>query len=94
MRKLIGCYLAGFERQDLAGRLYAARSLADWEAVVGEHGADAAPFPASALRLPRLKGGGADGRPAAQRVSLPAGWLEGRDDERVPGYLTGDACEG
>jgi hypothetical protein len=94
MRKLIGCYLAGFDRPEIRSRLYAAQSLRDWEAAVRAHAADEAPFPAAALRVARLKGGGADGRPAQQRVSLPAGWLEGRDDDGVPDYLTGDACEG
>jgi hypothetical protein len=94
MRKLVGCYLAGFDRPRLKARLRAAASLAEWEAAAAEHAGDAEPWPAAALRLPRLKGGGADRRPAAQRVALPPGWLEGRDDDGVPEYLTGDACEG
>ncbi|KAI8464215.1 MAG: dihydrouridine synthase-domain-containing protein [Monoraphidium minutum] len=94
MRKLVGCYLLGFEKPDLKARLYAAQSLADWRAAAAAYADDATPFPAAALRAPRLKGGGADGRPAAQKVSLPAGWLEGRDEESVPEGLTGEACEG
>jgi hypothetical protein len=95
MRKLIGCYLAGFsDVNDLKQQLYGAASLADWEAAVAARAGDATPFPAAALRTPRLKGGGADGRPARQQASLPAGWLQGRDDERVPDFLSGDACEG
>lgn len=97
VRKLIGCYLAGFERpdlKDLKRRLYAAEGLRDWEAAVRDYRDDPEPWPAAALRLPRLKGGGADGRPARQRVALPPGWLEGRDEEGVPDGLTGDACEG
>ena len=94
MRKLVGCYLAGFDRPELKRRLYAADCIKDWEAAVRGHERDDEPFPAAALRLPRLKGGGADGRPARQQVALPPGWLEGRDDDGVPDYLTGDACEG
>jgi len=97
MRKLIGCYLAGFDAAHTAplrGRLYEARTLAQWGTAAGAWAGDETPFPAAGLRVARLKGGGADGRPARQRVSLPVGWLEGRDDDRVPDYLTGDACEG
>lgn len=70
------------------------RSLDDWEAAVADWAGDATPFNPSALRVPRLKGGAADGRPARQRVALPPGWLEGRHEEGVPDFLTGDACEG
>jgi hypothetical protein len=94
MRKLVGSYLAGFDRPDIARPLYEAASLADWAAVVRAHGDDPTPFPAAALRLARLKGGATDHRPQRQRVSLPAGWLEGRDNPDVPDFLSGDACEG
>lgn len=97
MRKLIGCYLAGFESEaavHLRARLYAALSVAQWRTAVEEVAGDETPFPAAALRIARLKGGAGDARPPRQRVSLPAGWLEGRDEEEAPDYLTGDACEG
>lgn len=94
MRKLVGCYLEGFDRPALRARLVSAQTLEDWEAAVAGAAGDDAPLSAVALRVPRLKGGGSDGRPARQRVSLPPGWLEGRDDDSVPDYLTGDACEG
>lgn len=94
IRKLVGSYLAGFHRPELKRQLFEATRLRDWEAAVRGYEDDDEPFPAEVLRLPRLKGGGADGRPSRQKVSLPPGWLEGRDDDGVPDYLTGDACEG
>jgi nifR3 family TIM-barrel protein len=48
----------------------------------------AAPFPTQALRVPRGKHGG------RQRVALPPGWLERRDDPTPPGREAEDAESG
>jgi hypothetical protein len=47
-----------------------------------------APFPAQGLRVARGKHGG------RQRVSLPDGWLENRDDATPPGRDAEDAESG
>lgn len=101
MRKLIPTYLHGFaSARRLQGALFAACSLADWQAAISDvdrwsHD-PGEPFPAAALRHPRLKG---SGKPAgtSQRVVLPHGWLEGADDDVPEELLAGmdeAACEG
>jgi hypothetical protein len=51
----------------------------------------ARPAAARHRRAARLKGGGG---PQRQRVTIPQGWLEGRDSDEIPAYLDDDACEG
>ena len=46
------------------------------------------PFPTLALRVPRGKRGG------TQRVTLPPGWLDDRDDPRPPGIAAEDPVSG
>eukprot|EP00882_Tetradesmus_deserticola_P014411 GHRQ01015323.1.p1 GENE.GHRQ01015323.1~~GHRQ01015323.1.p1 ORF type:complete len:253 (+),score=68.03 GHRQ01015323.1:33-761(+) len=101
MRKLIPCYLQGFSTaRRLQGQLFAATSLADWQALVTAPEAwgfdPAEPYPLQALRRARLKGAGQIRGGAKQKVALPPGWLEeGSDDEEgVPECLYDAACEG
>ncbi|KXZ54152.1 hypothetical protein GPECTOR_5g250 [Gonium pectorale] len=95
-RKYIALYLYGFQSAvQLKARLLAATSLDQWRTAV--HDADSydvsEPFPACAVRHPRLKGGGPLVR---QRMGLPDGWL----DEHTGGgagaeeRLSDEACEG
>ncbi|KAG2453084.1 hypothetical protein HYH02_002416 [Chlamydomonas schloesseri] len=97
-RKFIKLYLLGFGSCDgLQSRLFAAESLDQWRAAVydgaGELYDAAEPFPAAAVRFPRLKGGGPLVR---QRMGLPDGWLEEArgGGGRAEAQLTDDACEG
>lgn len=104
MRKLIPCYLCGFEStRQLQGHLFAAQSIADWQRALSDPdqwGFDPLePYPVSALRRARLKGGGQTRGAAQQRVVLPHGWLEdtgeGFDEAWMKQEgLRADACEG
>lgn len=104
MRKLIPCYLAGFASpRRLQGQLFAAQSIPDWQHACADPdrwGFDPLePFPAAALRRPRLKGGPGQAAGAAKhKVVLPPGWLDegdGDDDYVLPEECLGvDACEG
>ncbi|KAG2437413.1 hypothetical protein HXX76_006065 [Chlamydomonas incerta] len=97
-RKFIKLYLLGFtSAEPLQSRLFAAETLDQWRAAVyggmGELYDAAEPFPAAAVRFPRLKGGGPLVR---QRMGLPDGWLEEArgGGGRAEAQLTDDACEG
>lgn len=104
MRKLIPCYLAGFTScQQLQGRLFAAQSVTDWQQAVSDPdrlGFDPLePYPLSALRRPRLKGGGLTRGSKQQKVVLPPGWLSDTRDSfeeewMAQDCLAMDACEG
>ncbi|GIL62983.1 hypothetical protein Vafri_17141 [Volvox africanus] len=95
-RKFISLYLYGFRSAvHLKAKLMAAESLEQWR----EAAYDTAlydpcePFPACAVRYPRLKGGGA---PVRQRMGLPDGWLDEHqgDGAAAEACLTDEACEG
>jgi hypothetical protein len=101
MRKLIPCYLQGFQTaRQLQGQLFAAQSLADWHAAAADPEAwgfdPAEPYPLQALRKARLKGAGQVHGGAQQKVVLPQGWLEEGDDDEdvVPECLDEASCEG
>jgi hypothetical protein len=103
MRKLIPCYLAGFQssRRLLQPTLYKATAIADWERALSHPDRFAfepkEPFPACALRMARLKGSGQIRGLQAQKVALPPGWLEDPDGEVPEEMLSGmdaAACEG
>ena len=49
---------------------------------------DDEPFPATAARVPRGK------RSGTQRVALPEGWLDDRDDPAPPGAMAEEALSG
>jgi len=86
MRKWTGWYTKGFRGSAvLRQALSRIETLADLERGVAELDRDEA-FPASALRVTRGKRG------AQQRVSLPHGYLENRDDDTPPCELV-DAAE-
>ncbi|EFJ43344.1 hypothetical protein VOLCADRAFT_106923 [Volvox carteri f. nagariensis] len=95
-RKFISLYLYGFKSAtQLKARLMVADSLEQWRAAANDIDMydQSEPYPASAARHPRLKGGGA---PVRQRMGLPNGWL---DEHRGGGgaaeaCLTDEACEG
>lgn len=93
MRSLVPLYLLGFaSAEGLRRRLLAAECLEDWHSALREEDWDPEePFPPSAERAVRLKGGGP---PRRQKVTLPADWLAHRDDELAPSYLRDEACEG
>ncbi|KAG2484891.1 hypothetical protein HYH03_016372 [Edaphochlamys debaryana] len=96
-RKLGLLYLHGFATAGpLRSALLAATSLDQWRAAAaagGELYDPSEPFPAAAVRHPRLKGGGP---PARQRMGLPDGWLEeaGGGGAAAEAALDDDACEG
>jgi hypothetical protein len=104
MRKLIPCYLCGFEStRQLQGQLFAAQSIADWQRALSDPdqwGFDPLePYPVAALRRARLKGGGQIRGAARQRVVLPHGWLEDTGESFDEAWmqsegLRADACEG
>jgi nifR3 family TIM-barrel protein len=78
MRKWCTWYTVGFRGSSQArARLVRAMSLDEIRAVLGELDADE-PFPLAALRAHRAKGG------RTQRVSLPEGYLDARDDDASP----------
>ena len=78
MRKWTGWYTKGFRNSAaLRARLHAVTSYAELGRAL--EGLDASePFPLGALRVNRAKRGG------AQKVSLPCGYLEQRDDDTPP----------
>jgi hypothetical protein len=75
MRKWVGWYTKGF-RGSAAVRagLDRLHALADLERIAASLDRSE-PFPAAALRVSRAKGS------RTQRVTLPEGWLEARDDD-------------
>jgi nifR3 family TIM-barrel protein len=78
MRKWCGWYTQGFRGSAaVRGDLSQVASLAELERLLRRLD-PAEPFPASALRIGRAKGG------RTQRVSLPEGYLERRDDDTPP----------
>ena len=78
MRKWCAWYTVGFRGSSKArARLVRASSLAEIEAVLAELD-PSEPFPEAGLRAHRAKGG------RTQRVSLPDGYLDARDDDRSP----------
>eukprot|EP00198_Chlamydomonas_reinhardtii_P005570 XP_001694906.1 predicted protein [Chlamydomonas reinhardtii] len=97
-RKFIKLYLLGFNSTgSLQSCLFAAETLEQWRAAVyggsGQLYDAAEPFPAAAVRFPRLKGGG----PLVRKpMGLPDGWLEEArgGGGRAEAQLTDDACEG
>lgn len=77
-RKHARWYTLGFvSAQRVAARLVQVRSLQELAALAGEVD-PAEPFPAAAARAVRGKGG------APQRVTLPAGYLDDREDATPP----------
>lgn len=78
MRKWTAWYTKGFRHSaELRGRLQRIRTLDELESLLGEFPADE-PFPVGALRASRAKRG------RRQKVSLPPGYLERRDDDTPP----------
>ncbi|HXZ85646.1 MAG TPA: tRNA dihydrouridine synthase DusB [Myxococcota bacterium] len=87
-RKHAGWYTKGFrDSKALRVRLSRVRDLAELEEILAGVDRDE-PFAASAMRVPRGKSGG------AQRVALPAGYLERRDDDTPPGPDAEDTVSG
>ena len=85
LRKWAGWYTKGFRNSAaLRGDLQRIRTLAELEALL-ERLDPAEPFPLNALRAGRAKGG------RTQRVSLPHGYLDARDDDTPPGAPAGAA---
>jgi nifR3 family TIM-barrel protein len=87
-RKHATWYTKGFrDSKPLRVRLCAVRDLAELEEILA--GVDRAePFSPAAVRVPRGKSGG------TQKVALPEGWLENRDDETPPGAEAEDPTSG
>ncbi len=78
MRKWAAWYTKGFRGSAaVRGSLMRVETLEQMLAVLGELDPDE-PFPMSALRASRAKGG------RTQRVSLPAGYLDDREDDTPP----------
>jgi nifR3 family TIM-barrel protein len=78
MRKWCAWYTKGFRGSaSIRGRLARMESLEVMKEVLSEIDADT-PFPVSALRVNRAKRGG------TQRVKLPEGFLDDRDDDTPP----------
>ena len=78
MRKWCAWYTKGFRGSaSVRGRLARMESLEQMSEVLGEMDGDA-PFPISALRVNRAKRGG------TQRVKLPEGYLDDREDDTPP----------
>jgi nifR3 family TIM-barrel protein len=78
MRKWCAWYTKGFRGSaSVRGRLARMESLEQMRSVLAELDDDA-PFPLSALRVNRAKRGG------TQRVRLPEGYLDDRDDDTPP----------
>mmetsp|Transcript_29378 Transcript_29378/g.82849 ORF Transcript_29378/g.82849 Transcript_29378/m.82849 type:complete len:441 (+) Transcript_29378:82-1404(+) len=94
MRKFIPLYLVGFKSSaSLRSRLLAADTVADWHQSIQEVGFDPTELACrSALRHPRLKGGG---EPRPQRIALPDGWLASQDSAESPTSASAsECCEG
>ncbi len=89
MRKWASWYTKGFRGSSaVRGELVRLESLEELRRLVGQLDL-AEPFPVTALRAHRAKGS------QTQKVSLPEGYLEQRDDPRSMGELgapEGDAC--
>ena len=78
MRKWASWYTKGFRGSAaVRAQLQRLHTLADLESLLAQLDPDE-PFPLAALRAQRAKGG------ATQRVALPAGYLERRDDDAPP----------
>jgi hypothetical protein len=78
MRKWVGWYTKGFRGSAaLRARLGELDLLADLEGLLADLDRSE-PFPAGALRVSRAKGS------RTQRVTLPEGWVECRDDDTPP----------
>jgi len=78
MRKWLGWYTKGFRGAARVRReVSALNTVGDVERVLGELD-PSEPFPLRALRVGRAKGG------RSQRVKLPEGYLEQRDDDTPP----------
>jgi nifR3 family TIM-barrel protein len=83
-----GWYTKGFRGgSKLRPRLMAVETLEALRAVLGDVTHDE-PFPPAAMRVPRGKSGG------RQRVVLPEGWLDDRDDPTPPGCEAEDETSG
>ncbi len=78
MRKWTAWYTKGFQNSAaLRDRFHRIESFAELESLLAEIARDE-PFPVSALRVSRGKGG------RVQKVSLPPGYLANRDDDSPP----------
>lgn len=88
MRKQIGWYTKGYPRSaEVRALLPTVHSVDDVARVIAAI-PENAPFPASALRVPRGKSGG------AQVVALPEGYLDDLADDTPPVAAAGVAAEG
>lgn len=86
MRKWVGWYTKGFRGSAaVRARLGDLRALSDLESMLAPLDRSE-PFPRAALRVSRAKGS------RTQRVTLPEGWVECRDDDTPPPDL-GDELE-
>ena len=87
-RKHGAWYTKGFHGSSrLRPLLMKIETFADLDALLTAHVTDE-PFPATALRVPRGKTGG------TQRVALPEGWLDDRDDPTPPDARAEDESSG
>jgi nifR3 family TIM-barrel protein len=87
-RKHAGWYTKGFRGSArLREHLMRMQSLDELDEILSSF-PDDEPFPAAAARVPRGK------RAGTQRVVLPKGWLEHRDDDEPPGALAEEAFSG
>lgn len=78
MRKWVGWYTKGFRGSAaVRAQLGELHTLADLERLAAGF-ERSEPFPVAALRVSRAKGS------RTQRVTLPEGWLEARDDDTPP----------
>lgn len=100
LRKFVPLYLHGFTSAGpLRAALLRAETLDQWRAAAYDerlYDADE-PYPSTAVRFPRLKGGGVAAR---QSMGLPNGWLaaegegEGGPGAEAEARLADDVCEG
>jgi hypothetical protein len=87
-RKHGSWYTKGFHGSSrLRPLLMKIETLAELDALLAAHATDEL-FPPSALRVPRGKTGG------TQRVALPEGWLDDRDDTTPPDARAEDESSG
>ncbi len=87
-RKHASWYTKGFRNgKPLRVHLSVVRDLEELEELLAEVDREET-FPIAAMRVPRGKSGG------TQRVTLPEGWLENRDDETPPGAEAEDPTSG
>ena len=87
-RKHATWYTKGFrDSKALRVQLCAVRSLSELDEILSGIDRDE-PFSPIAVRAPRGKSGG------TQKVALPEGWLENRDDETPPGAEAEDPTSG